>query len=239
MEQFTYNNIFETKGIEYLLIIGFFLILIPFWLLLNKRVEITRQISKGIGILSAAILRVPQGIFHSDYHTWAHLEKSGKAKIGVDDLLVHITGEVKFSNLLKPGTQISKGEALAEIVRDGKKLTIYSPVSGEIEGLNPLISEEPSIVNEDPYVKGWIYKVKPSNWIADTSRYHLAEDANSWIAAELDRLRAFLSGSSANTAPDGSRVVMQDGGELLDYPLSDLSGEVWKDFQKDFLTPHS
>ena len=44
MEQFTYNNIFETKGIEYLLIIGFFLVLIPFWLILNKRVEIARQI---------------------------------------------------------------------------------------------------------------------------------------------------------------------------------------------------
>nr|MCU0407656.1 hypothetical protein [Bacteroidales bacterium] len=128
------------------------------------------------------------------------------------------------------------GDALAEIGQDGKKLIIYSPVSGEIEAINPVISDDPAIVNEDPYQKGWIYKVKPKNWIEETSRYHLADDASSWIATELDRFRAFLSGSIAKSTPDASRLVMQDGGEMIDNPLSGLPGEVWNDFEKDFMS---
>ena len=48
MEGFSYNNIFETKGIEYLAIIAFFAILIPFWLLLNKQVKNKKTTSEII-----------------------------------------------------------------------------------------------------------------------------------------------------------------------------------------------
>jgi glycine cleavage system H protein len=99
MDGFSYNNIFETKGIEYLIIITFLLLIIPFWIAINKRSRIGVQIKKAIGILSAAGLRIPKGLFYSKNHTWTHLEKSGIAEVGIDDFLVHITGEVKFSNL--------------------------------------------------------------------------------------------------------------------------------------------
>ncbi len=48
MDGFSYNNIFETKGIEYLVIIAFFLILIPFWIKLNKKVKTTEHVQKTL-----------------------------------------------------------------------------------------------------------------------------------------------------------------------------------------------
>ena len=236
MEGFTYNNIFEMKGIEYLAIVAFFAILIPFWLLLNKQVKNKKQLQKSLGSLSPNSLQIPQGLFFSRFHTWTHLERSGVAKVGLDDLLVHITGEVKLSRLLDSGERIKKGDFLGEIVQDDKRLKIYSPISGEIVESNSLLIKNPELLNEDPYQKGWMYKIKPISWVTDTQSYFLAEDASLWARQELDRFKDFLAESIVKYSPDPTSVVLQDGGELRDQPLSELPNEVWQDFQQNFMS---
>lgn len=236
MDGFTYKNIFETKGIEYLVTIVFFVILIPFWKLLNRQVKIKKQIQKSLGTLTANSLKVPHGLFFSRYHTWTHLEKSGIAKVGLDDLIMHITGEVKVNHLIKLGERVRKGDLLAEIDQKGKLLKVYAPISGEILEANSVLANSPELLNEDPYVKGWIYKVKPTSWVADTNSYFLAEDATIWATQELERFKDFLAASIGKYSPMPSNVILQDGGELVDQPLSELPNEVWQDFQQDFLS---
>jgi glycine cleavage system H protein len=236
MDGFTYKNIFETKGIEYLVTVIFFLILIPFWLILNRQVKSKKQTQKSLGNLTANSLKIPQGLFFSRFHTWTHLEKSGIAKVGLDDLLLHITGEVKFNQYAKPGEKVRKGDLLAEIDQKGKLLKIYSPISGEIVEGNMVLANSPELLNEDPYVKGWMYKVKPYSWVADTNSYYLAEEATTWATQELDRFKDFLSMSIGKYSPEPSNLILQDGGELRDQPLSELPDEVWQDLQKDFLS---
>jgi glycine cleavage system H protein len=235
MDGFSYNNIFDTKGIEYIIIISFLILIIPFWIIINKKAAIKQQIQKAIGILSSGILRIPQGIFYSKSHTWTYLEKSGNASVGIDDLLIHITGDVKFSHLQKKEAIIQKGEILAEIEREGKILKIFSPVSGRIMLVNEILNENPGLLSEDPYGKGWVCRIKPSNWIAETSSYYLSESAVTWIISELDRFKDFLAVSLKKYSPETSMVILQDGGELCDKPLAELPDEVWRDFQKSFL----
>jgi glycine cleavage system H protein len=136
MDGFTYSNMFDTKGIEYLAIIAFLILLIPFWIVLNKQAKLAKRIKHALGVLSANILRIPQGLFYSKNHTWTHLERSGSARVGLDDLLVHITGEMNFRNLRDPGQTITKGELLAEFEQEGKRLRIFSPISGKILNFN-------------------------------------------------------------------------------------------------------
>ena len=236
MDGFTYNNIFEMKGVEYLAIVVFFAILIPFWVILNKEVKVKSQIHKRVGGLSLNSLLIPQGLFFSRFHTWTHLEKSGVAKVGLDDLLVHITGEVSLTRLLDSGERIKKGDFLGEIVQNDKRLKISSPISGEIVESNPLLKKNPELLNEDPYQKGWMYKIKPTSWVTDTHSYFLAEDASLWAKQELERFKDFLAQSLGKYSPETSAVILQDGGELVDQPLSELPDEVWQDFQQDFLS---
>ncbi len=235
MDGFTYHNIFDTKGIEYVAIIAFFAILVPFWIILNRQVKLTKQLQKKLGVLTANGLRVPQGIFFGKNHTWTHLDRQGVAKVGLDDLLLHLTGEVKFSKLRKSGELVNKEDLLAEVTHDGRKLRILSPVSGEILVANSLLNENPGLINEDPYQKGWLYKIKPSRWIAETSCCYLAEEATGWSARELERFKDFLATSVERYTSDPSKIVLQDGGELIDQPLSHLPPEVWEDFQHRFL----
>lgn len=235
MDGFTYYNIFDTKGIEYLAIIVFFAILIPFWFILSKQTKLTKEIQKTLGILTANALRIPQGLFFSKNHTWAHLEKSGAAKVGLNDLLLHFTGEVKLNMLKKPGESIYKGDFIAEIDHNGKFLKVFSPISGEILDSNSSLAKNPEVLNEDPYSKGWIYKIRPFRWVADTNSYYLAEEATDWNAKELERFKDFLAKTMSKYSPDPEKIILQDGGELRDQPLSELPCEIWHEFQLNFM----
>jgi glycine cleavage system H protein len=236
MDGFTYHNIFQTKGIEYIIIIAFLIMLIPFWIIINKRAEIAQNVRKALGILTMDILKIPKGIFYSNNHTWTHLEKSGTAKVGLDDLLLHFTGEVKLRYLKNPDDIINKGDFLAEIDQKGKILRIFSPVSGKILHTNPLLDESPGVLNEDPYGRGWICIIEPSNWVEETKSYFLAEAAVKWSTKELERFKDFLSIATIKHSPEPSMIILQDGGELSDKALAVMPDEIWQDFQAEFLS---
>lgn len=237
MEGFSYYNIFETKGMEYIIIIAFLALLIPFSVMLNRKVKIKRQLHKAMGILTNSMLQIPQGVFYSDNHTWAHLSRTGIANVGIDDLLLHITGEVRLKYLKKPGELIAKGELMSEIEHEGKFLKLYSPISGKVRQANVSLANDTSILNEDPYGLGWVYKIKPDNWKEETSSYYLAEAASDWTQMELLRFKDFLASTMPKYDPGASMVAMQDGGELRDNVLSELPDGIWNDFQKEFLNP--
>jgi glycine cleavage system H protein len=235
MDGFTYTNIFDTKGIEYLIIITFLILLVPFWIILNKQSAIAKQIHKAWDIITAETLRFPQGLFFSKNHTWTYLEKSGNAKVGLDELILRLVGHVKINYHKDQGEMIKKGELLAEIDQNGKNLRIYSPISGKIMSPNMMIKDDPELLNMDPYEKGWIYDIKPSNWKAETKSYFLSKEVSDWLKSELDRFKDFLATAMAKYSPDPSMIVYQEGGELCNNLLSELQIEIWEDFQKEFL----
>ncbi len=235
MEGFTYNNIFDTKGIEYIIILSFFAILVPFWLFMNRKIKKTAEAGKMQGFLTANSLKIPQGVFFSKFHTWAHLLTNGEAKVGIDDLLIHFTGDVNIEQVKSPGDSIRKGEVLTVVNHNGKNLRILSPISGEIRRTNSNLNENPDLLKDDTYRQGWIYTIKPTNWKAETSSYYLAEEATYWAKQELLRFKDFLSMSVQKFMPQPSGVVLQDGGELTDAPMAELPQEVWQEFQDKFL----
>ncbi len=235
MEGFTYQNIFDTKGIEYIVIIAFLLILIPFWFIMNKEHPAVQKMKAAWDALTESILRIPQGIFYSPNHTWAFLERSGNARIGIDDLLVKLVGESRVTPLVEAGSEITKGTPVAEISQGDKKLRIPAPVSGVVTKANNDLLDEPVILMKDPYEKGWLLTVRPSNWKTDTAEYTMGSEASGWIKNELKRFKDFLAVSLGKYQGTESMIAFQEGGELKMHPMKELQAEIWKDFQSDFL----
>lgn len=235
MDSFNYHNIFDTKGFEYIAIIAFFLVLIPFWIMLNKQGGIKQKIKKALRILTFDVLKIPQGIFHSKNHTWVFMEKSGTVSMGLDDFLLHTTGEVTINYLKNSDETIHKGDIVAEVIRGDKQLKIYSPITGTILSTNSHITETPELLNSDPYGKGWVFKIKPDKWLEETQHLFLAEQATNWSKTEMLRFKDFLAISNKKNSPEASLAILQDGGELMDHPLSELPNGVWMDFQESFL----
>jgi glycine cleavage system H protein len=235
MDGFTYHNLFDTKGIEYLIVIAFLILIIPFWRIINSPARQKSAISKLAGSLTPAMLRIPEGIYYGRNHAWAFLEKNGTAMLGMDDLLMHITGSVRPVFNRVSGEMIKKGDILGELVHNGKSLKISSPISGEIVALNDINEENKDILSTDPYGEGWLVRVKPSDWVKETGSFYFAKQAVSWFSEEVSRVKDFMAEQARSLSPEPSLLVLQDGGELADNILADLPAEVWSDFEKSFL----
>ena len=235
MNDFTYHNIFETKGFEYIITIIFFALLIPFWILLNRKVKVREQVVAVKGILNAAMLQVPGGLFVNRNHTWAFLERSGFAKIGLDTLLVHLTGNINIQYFKEKGDKVEKGELIAKLLKEDKQLEIYSPISGTVGNKNLFENQVVNQLANDPYGSGWLMEIEPDNWSKETQKLYLGTKALDWLKTELDRFKDFLANSAQGQLEGETSLVLQDGGELMDQTLSEMSKEVWANFQKEFL----
>lgn len=235
MEEFSYYNIFDTKGIEYLVVIAFLLLLIPFWLMLNKPLKVPGTVGATAGFLNAGLLRIPQGVFISRNHLWTFLQKTGTALLGLDDFLIHVTGKVRVNYLKRPGETIKKGELVAEILKEDRKLSIFSPLTGKVISSNTRLTEQGEILPGDPYEAGWLYTVKPANWLTETRSFHFADEAVNWFKREMERYREFLTASLSRNVQEVSYTIMQDGGVIASESLSYLPHDSWKEFEKEFM----
>ena len=235
MDAFSYTDIFDTKGIEYLVVIGFLLVLIPVWIWLNKPVGAGVKLIRSIRGLSEAMLQIPPGLHYHKNHTWAYLEKSGSARIGLDDLLLHMTGGVSVDFLEKEGEKVKRGELVAMLKKEDRNLKISSPVSGEIRKLNQSVKQNEGLINQDPYGKGWLYLVKPEHWKEESMNGRLEEEAVKWTREELSRCKDFLTNALTGSGAAETQTVLQAGGELTDFPLAEMSQEIWNKFQQEFL----
>lgn len=234
MDAFTYNNIFQTKGIEYIIIIAFLILIVPFWQIITKPL-VRQKIQQAVGFLSDKILKIPRGLQYGRNHVWAHLNRSGEAVLGIDDLLNHLVGEVQIKPALEEGSKVRKGDKLAELEKDGKKLELLSPISGKILGYNSMLLKDSSLINTEPYDRGWLAHIEPQEWIRESSAFITGEDAVKWEGEEFLKFKDFMARTSQLEGHENAKLILQEGGELIDNPLSELSQDVWTEFQKQFL----
>jgi glycine cleavage system H lipoate-binding protein len=163
------------------------------------------------------------------------MEQDGLVKIGIDDFLKHVTGSLTSLKMKSPGEKVRKGEKILTVIRDGKQLNLFSPVSGFIRKQNDSLLTTPSKINTMPYTEGWVYQIEPVNWVREVSFMFMFDKYKEWLVDEFSRLRDFLALSANSNTVVYQHIVLQDGGELKDNVLADLSPEVWEDFQTRFI----
>ena len=99
-------------------------------------------------------------------HEWAKLE-GDVAVVGISDYAQHALSDVVYVELPEVGRQVEKGEAVAVVESVKAAEDVYAPMSGEIVEVNEELPDNPEWVNEDPYGKGWFFKIK----VSDPSEY--------------------------------------------------------------------
>jgi len=234
MDAFTYTNIFATKGIEYLIIIAFLILIVPFWQIITRPV-VRQKIKQIVGILSEKVLKIPRGLNYSKNHTWTHISKSGEVQLGIDDLLGHLLGEVEVKTLYNSGDAVKRGDRIAELRQGEKSLDLVSPISGKLLNYNSSLISNPDLLNKEPYEKGWLANIEPEAWTKESSDFISGSEAVEWENREFLKFKDFMAVTAHKLAPEEEKIVLQEGGEIVDNPLTELPQEVWSEFQKKFL----
>ncbi|TXT56723.1 MAG: glycine cleavage complex lipoylprotein [Candidatus Thorarchaeota archaeon] len=110
--------------------------------------------------------KVIDGLRYSKEHEWAK-EEDGLIVVGISDYAQESIHEITFIEVSEAGTEVEAGGECGLIESMKASSSIYSPVAGEIVEVNEELEVAPEIVNEDPYGKGWLFKIKPTNKDAD------------------------------------------------------------------------
>lgn len=180
-------------------------------------------------------VKVPGGIFFDKSHTWAFMEKEGIVRTGIDDFIQHVTGKITGIKSKRPGDKLSKGETFITLIQEGKQLDLKSPVSGVIIENNPMLKENPSLLNTAPFEEGWVYTIKSMSWMKELRVLLLGENYNRWLRSEFSRLKDFLALKIKSGTAVRYQPVLQEGGELKDGIMEFLGPEIWEEFQVSFI----
>jgi glycine cleavage system H protein len=107
-------------------------------------------------------VNVPQNLKYAKSHEWALVE--GKvAVVGISDHAQHELTDIVYVELPEVGARVEAGKDCAVVESVKAATDIYAPVSGEVVAINQELSNAPELVNEDPYGKGWMFKVQLSD----------------------------------------------------------------------------
>jgi glycine cleavage system H protein len=99
---------------------------------------------------------------YAETHEWVYVE-GDKATVGISEHAQSMLGEVVYVELPDIGDEFAEGEDICVVESVKAASDIYTPVSGEVIAINDQLEENPGLVNESPYERGWLYQVKLTN----------------------------------------------------------------------------
>lgn len=110
---------------------------------------------------------IKENLKYTKDHEWIRIEEDGIAYIGITDFAQGELGELVFVEVDTIGDTVEREEVFGTIEAVKTTSDLFMPLTGEVLEFNPEIDEDeednPSVINKDPYGKGWIVKIKISN----------------------------------------------------------------------------
>lgn len=104
-------------------------------------------------------MTIPSDLHYSKDHEW--LRSTGdECVIGITAHAQDSLGDIVFVELPEMGRELAAGETLGVVESVKAVSDIFSPVAGTVVAINEALNDEPEAINQDPYEKGWIIKIK-------------------------------------------------------------------------------
>jgi len=105
---------------------------------------------------------VPDGLYYSKEFAWVKVE-GNKARCGITDYAQKQLREIVFVELPNKGDAVKQNSPFGTVESVKAVSDLVAELSGKIEEVNEQVRSKPELLNEDPYGKGWLLIVSPSN----------------------------------------------------------------------------
>jgi glycine cleavage system H protein len=116
----------------------------------------------------------PENLLYSKEHEWVKVD-GDVATVGITDYAQNSLGDIVYVELPKVGSKIAQFGNVGVIESVKAVSDLFTPISGEVLEINPVLDNDPSSVNREPYGEGWLMKVRLSN-AGETSHLMSAAD---------------------------------------------------------------
>jgi glycine cleavage system H protein len=104
----------------------------------------------------------PQDLRYTNDHEWLRTDGT-RCRVGITQFAVDQLGDITVVELPRKGESITRGERFGTVESVKSVSDLYAPVSGKVVAVNAELKDAPELVNSDPYGKGWMIEVEPSD----------------------------------------------------------------------------
>lgn len=119
---------------------------------------------------------IPSNLHYTKSHEWIQDNDDGTVTIGITDHAQKALGDVVFVELPEVGRSLEGAEEFGVVESVKAASDLYAPLAGDIVEVNEALEDAPETINESPYEKGWILKLK----LNDTADLEGLLDADSY-----------------------------------------------------------
>ncbi len=116
------------------------------------------------------IFRVATDRAYSLEGIWVLEERDGRVRLGISDYQQQLNGDMAFAHLKPVGTVLKQGDEFADIETIKATTSLPSPVAGAVVEANDNLDSAPETINQEPYGKGWLVLIEPTDWRADKAK---------------------------------------------------------------------
>ena len=216
-----------------LLVLATFLVFIIIDYALNRRhalnpvpAEVPQAIPAQMGGDHVDGFLVPANLSYHSGHSWLVRERKGLVRIGADEFAAALAGKVEQIELPKPGTWIRQGQKFLSFVRNGERTEMVSPTEGEVTEINKEVLNNPALLRQDPYGKGWLVSL------------HVPDEENTQrnlVPRPLVRewMRQAVEGLYSRQ-PALAGAVAADGGRPAQDLLAVIPDAKWTEITREF-----
>ncbi len=122
---------------------------------------------------------VPEDLYYSNDFAWIKVEGE-KVRMGITDYAQKQLREIVFAELPEAGMELKQNEPYGTLESVKAVSDLVAALSGTVEEVNAEVQSQPEILNEDPYMKGWLVIVKPANLKAELANLMDFDKAVEW-----------------------------------------------------------
>jgi glycine cleavage system H protein len=169
---------------------------------------------------------VPEELRYHPGHTWVMQERRNQERIGLDEFAAALAGKIEKIELPRKGHWIRQGQKIATLYRSGQKTELVSPTEGEVVEVNSEVLNNPALLRQDPYGKGWLASVHVPDEEGITRNLVPRNLVKGWMRDAVDRLYSLQ--------PRLAGAVAADGGRPAQDLLSGIPGVNWQDVTGEF-----
>ena len=108
-------------------------------------------------------MNIPSDLKYTQEHEWIRDNGDGTVTVGITNFAQGELGDIVFVELEPEGFEFEKEDVFGTVEAVKTVSELFAPVAGEIVEVNEELEDDPELVNNDPYDKGWMVKIKVSD----------------------------------------------------------------------------
>jgi glycine cleavage system H protein len=129
---------------------------------------------------------VPEDLYYTRDHAWVRIEGE-KIRIGITDFMQKMAGEITFIRLPRAGKDLEPDKTLFTLQSGKWSGKVLAPVEGKVLDINKELAVVPKSTNDEPYGKGWVAAMAPTNMADVASRLLFGDKAIEFLKDEIKK----------------------------------------------------